>query len=146
MTSFACVVCKKSRGKVKCECLCENATVHKQCMVSLALSLYRRKTDKCQTCQSKIHCLKQHHFFAATRLRLEERLQYSKISFGKIGMVPRYHGCWNLSESDMNYLQQTWANAVEEELKDSPNYVEQTLHNVKKRKLEFMNNSQFGWH
>lgn len=131
----ACIVCKKSKGKFKCGCLCEDATIHKHCLLRLALQLYEKKTDVCDVCNVNFACLKQHHFSQAAASKLEDRLEHTGIRFGKKGTVPT---CWSRFSSEKEQMQSKWEKAIEEELEDCPDFAEKTLRNAKKRKVEFI--------
>ena len=130
-----CVICKKSKGKFLYGCLCKDATVHRQCFLCLASKLYANKTDRCNICNTKISCLKKHHFTQVARYKLKKRLEFTGITFGKTGMVPT---CYKGMESQKDDLQIVWEKVIDEELEDCPDFVKKTLKTTKKRKFEFV--------
>ena len=133
----ACVVCNKSEGKFSCQCFCGNATIHKQCVTSLAIKQYERKTTHCPKCGSIFGCLLPRHYTMATREKLKKRLRYTGICFGKTGIVPRYYGN-QMTEETKKQLQLTWENEIDKELEESPYFAEKVLKNAKKRKVSFL--------
>lgn len=137
MTS--CVVCKSSKGKFSCGCLCADATVHRMCMVSLAVSAYRRKSKNCVKCGGELSCLKPHHYSQAVRRVMEDRLGLSGVHFGKTGMTPmcRTREGSGVSEDVKKRVQEQWETVVEKEIADAPDFAQKTLKSVKKRKVEF---------
>ncbi len=135
-----CIVCKTSKGKIACDCQCNGANIHKKCIPSLALRLYKRKRDSCDICKAKISCVKRQHFFKATRSMLKNRIKYTDIYFtSKNGIIPMHMRRRDSSLSDFqkSEIQQKWEQLIDEELSNCPEFAKKPLQNARKHQVKF---------